>query len=102
MATNSDFTVSIAVTDNVGVASVSFYVDGSGDPSRLGTPIASTAGNAALSSGTPQSGTWTYSSHFPSGLTCGRYTVRVTAKDAAGNSTGVVAAREIDIVTCTA
>jgi len=109
MSTNSDYTVAINISDNVGVSSVNFYVDSSGDPAQLGTQIASTLGNGSLISGTAQNGTWSYSSHFPSAGTllatlstgCGRYTVRVSATDAAGNSTGTIAAREIDIVTCT-
>jgi hypothetical protein len=107
MSTNSDYTVSINVSDNVGVTSLVFYVDTSSDPARLGTQIPSTIGNAKLISGTVQSGTWSATSHFPSisGLStfstsCGRYTVRVIAYDAVGNTTGPIAAREIDIVTC--
>ena len=105
MSTNSDFTVAINVSDNIGVSSVTFWVDSSGDPARLGTQISGTSGSANLISGTAQNGRWSYSAHFPSAGAlsggCGRYTVRVVATDAAGNSTGTQAAREIDIVTCT-
>jgi len=107
MSTNSDYTVSINATDNVGVTSLVFYVDTSGDPARLGTQIPSTIGYAKLISGNSQNGTWSATSHFPSiaalstfSTSCGRYTVRVIAYDAAGNTTGPIAAREIDIVTC--
>lgn len=108
MSTNSDFTVGINVADNVGVSSVTFYVDTSGDPSRLGTQLPTTVSSARLISGSSQNGTWSATARFPSISTlsstvstaCGRYTVRVIALDAAGNSTGVVAARAIDIVTC--
>jgi hypothetical protein len=107
MSTNSDYTVAINVTDNVGVSSVTFYVDTSGDASRLGTQIPSTIGYATLVSGTAQSGIWSATSRFPSitGLApfstaCGRYTVRVLAYDAAGNASGPIAARPIDIVSC--
>ena len=106
MSTNSDFTVAINVSDKTGVSSVTFWVDGSGDPARLGAQILGTSGSANLISGSAQNGRWSYTAHFPSasalsGGPCGRYTVRVVAMDAAGNSTGTVAAREIDIVTCT-
>ena len=107
MSTNSDYTVSINVSDNVGVSSVTFYVDTSGDPARLGTQIPSTIGYATLVSGNAQSGSWSATSHFPSiaslasfGTSCGRYTVRVLAYDSAGNASGPIAAREIDIVSC--
>ena len=100
-------TVSINVSDNVGVSSVTFYVDTSGDPARLGTQIPSTIGYATLVSGNAQSGSWSATSHFPSiaslasfGTSCGRYTVRVLAYDSAGNASGPIAAREIDIVSC--
>ena len=107
MSTNSDYTVAINVSDNVGVSSVTFYVDTSSDPSRLGTQIPSTIGYASLVSGNAQSGMWSATSRFPSisGLAqfstaCGRYTVRVLAYDAAGNASGPIAARPIDIVSC--
>ena len=107
MSTNSDYTVAINVSDNVGVSSVTFYVDTSSDPSRLGTQIPSTIGYASLVSGNSQSGMWSATSRFPSisGLAqfstaCGRYTVRVLAYDAAGNASGPIAARPIDIVSC--
>ena len=108
MSTNSDFTVSISISDNVGVSAVTFYVDTSGDSSRLGTQMPTTITSAKLISGSSQNGTWSATSHFPSiaqlsssfSTACGRYTVRVIAVDAAGNSTGIVAARPIDIVTC--
>jgi hypothetical protein len=107
MSTNSDYTLSMNVSDNIGVSAVTFYVDTSGDPARLGTQLPSTIGYARLTSGSAQSGTWSVTSHFPSiaelssfHTSCGRYTVRVIAVDAAGNSTGVIAAREIDIVSC--
>lgn len=108
MSTNSDFTVSMEVSDNVGVASVTFYVDTSGDPSRMGTQIPSTIGYANLISGNSKTGVWSASSRFPSisdlsrvfSTACGRYTVRVIAYDAAGNTMGPLAARVIDIVSC--
>jgi hypothetical protein len=105
MSTNSDFTVAINISDNTGVSNVNFWVDSSGDPARLGAQIPGTSSSGSLISGTAQNGRWSYSGHFPSAASlsggCGRYTVRVTAVDAAGNSTGTQAAREIDIVTCT-
>ena len=109
MSTNSDYTIQMNVSDNVGVSAVTFYVDTSGDPSRLGTQIPSTIGYASLISGSSQNGIWSATSRFPSiaaltsnfSTSCGRYTVRVTAYDSAGNSTGPMAARVIDIVTCT-
>jgi hypothetical protein len=107
MSTNSDYTISINATDDMGVTSLVFYVDTSGDPTRLGTQIPSTIGYAKLISGSSQNGTWSATSHFPSiaslsafSTSCGRYTVRAIAYDAAGNTTGPIAARQIDIVTC--
>lgn len=102
MSTNSDFSVSISVADNVGVSSVSFSVDSSGDPKLIGTVVPGTTGSATLISGNLLNGVWNYSAHFPGGLGCGRYSIRVTALDSAGNSTGQLFARPIDIVTCTA
>ena len=108
MSTNSDFTVAMDVSDNVGVTQVTFYVDTSGDPTRMGTQIPSTIGYANLISGNAKNGVWSASSRFPSiselsrlfSTACGRYTVRVIAYDAAGNTMGPLAARVIDIVSC--
>jgi len=107
MSTDSDYTLSINVSDDVGVSSVTFYVDTSGDSARLGSQIPSTIGYATLVSGNAQSGIWSATSHFPSmaGLSsfstaCGRYTARVLAYDSAGNASGPIAARSIDIVSC--
>ena len=108
MSTDSDYTVAINVSDAIGVSSVTFYVDTSGDPARLGTQIPSTIGYASLVSGNAQNGRWSATSHFPSiaqlsslfSTSCGRYTVRVLAYDAAGNASGPIAARPIDIVSC--
>ena len=107
MSTDSDYTLSINVSDDVGVSSVTFYVDTSGDSARLGSQIPSTIGYATLVSGNAQNGIWSATSHFPSmaGLSsfstaCGRYTARVLAYDAAGNASGPIAARSIDIVSC--
>jgi len=107
MSTNSDYTVAMEVSDNVGVSSVTFYVDTAGDPTRMGTQIPSTIGYANLVSGNSKSGIWSATSHFPSILelskfstACGRYTVRVIAYDSAGNTMGPLPARVIDIVSC--
>lgn len=77
---NEQLQVAATVSDDVGVTGVAFVVR------HAGMPVGFCTGGAELTSGTPQSGTWTITCTTPAVLNSGEYQVNTAALDARFNS----------------
>jgi hypothetical protein len=99
IATNSSFTVSFRVIDQgSGVLRVWVGVDSGSEDRIIGPLIIGEPSWATLVSGTRNDGIWTHTGFIPSGTGRGRYSIRVAIEDSAGNATGRIPLRKIDIV----
>ena len=99
IATNSSFTVTFRVIDQgSGVLRVWVGVDSGSEDRIIGPLIIGEPGWATLVSGNRNDGIWTHTGFIPSGTGRGRYSIRVAIDDSAGNATGRIPLRKIDIV----
>jgi hypothetical protein len=99
IATNSSFTISFRVIDQgSGVLRVWVGVDSGSEDRIIGPLIIGEPSWATLVSGTRNDGIWTHTGFIPSGTGRGRYSIRVAIEDSAGNATGRIPLRKIDIV----
>ena len=103
VSTNSQFTVTFRVVDEgSGVIRVWVGADSSSDsrfigPTLIGQPESS-YGSATLISGNRNDGVWQFTGQIPTGTSRGRYSLKAAVDDQAGNVTGRVHLRYIDIV----
>ena len=103
VSTNSQFTVTFRVVDEgSGVIRVWVGADSSSDsrfigPTLIGQPESS-YGFATLISGNRNDGVWQFTGQIPTGTSRGRYSLKAAVDDQAGNVTGRVHLRYIDIV----